>query len=100
MAYRPSHIAAGAMYLSRLILDRGEWDDIIAFYAGYTEDEIEPIVQLMVDYLARPTIHDAFFKKYERKKFLKASMIAQGWARVNARHFDIVDVKLSLDHIS
>ena len=25
MAYRPSHVAAGAMYLSRLILDRGEW---------------------------------------------------------------------------
>lgn len=25
MAHRPSHIAAAAMYLSRLILDRGEW---------------------------------------------------------------------------
>jgi hypothetical protein len=25
MAYRPSHVAAGAMYLSRLMLDRGEW---------------------------------------------------------------------------
>ena len=25
MVFRPSHIAAGAMYLARLILDRGEW---------------------------------------------------------------------------
>jgi G2/mitotic-specific cyclin 1/2 len=25
MAYRPSHVAAGAMYLARLMLDRGEW---------------------------------------------------------------------------
>jgi G2/mitotic-specific cyclin 2 len=25
MVYRPSHVAAGAMYLARLILDRGEW---------------------------------------------------------------------------
>ena len=25
MAYRPSHVAAAAMYLSRVILDRGEW---------------------------------------------------------------------------
>jgi G2/mitotic-specific cyclin 1/2 len=25
LAYRPSHVAAGAMYLARLILDRGEW---------------------------------------------------------------------------
>lgn len=25
MAYRPSHVAAASMYLSRMILDRGEW---------------------------------------------------------------------------
>ncbi|MBE3044886.1 hypothetical protein IMZ48_20465, partial [Candidatus Bathyarchaeota archaeon] len=25
MMYRPSHVAAGAMYLTRLMLDRGEW---------------------------------------------------------------------------
>lgn len=25
MQYRPSHVAAGAMYLARLLLDRGEW---------------------------------------------------------------------------
>src|SRR5699024_552488 len=25
MLYRPSHVAAGAMYLTRLMLDRGEW---------------------------------------------------------------------------
>lgn len=25
MRYRPSHVAAGAMYLARLLLDRGEW---------------------------------------------------------------------------
>lgn len=31
MAYRPSHIAAGAMYLSRLILDRGEWVSDVQF---------------------------------------------------------------------
>jgi transcription initiation factor TFIIIB Brf1 subunit/transcription initiation factor TFIIB len=100
MTYRPSHVAAGAMYLSRLILDRGEWDETIAFYAGYTEDDIEPIVQLMVDYLARPSVHDAFYKKYASKKFLKASIIAQNWAELNAHHFDIVDVQLTLDQIS
>ena len=30
-----------------------------------------PLVQLMVDYLARPVCHEAFFKKYASKKFLK-----------------------------
>jgi G2/mitotic-specific cyclin 1/2 len=71
MEFRPSHVAAAAMYLARLILDRGEWDATLAYYSGYTEEELEPVVHLMVDYLARPVIHDAFFKKYASKKFLK-----------------------------
>lgn len=46
-------------------------DETIAYYAGYEEEEVEPVVRLMVDYLARPVIHEAFFKKYAGKKFLK-----------------------------
>lgn len=75
MPYRPSHVAAAAMFLARLMLDRGEWDQTIAYYAGYTEEEVEPVVQLMVDYLARPIIHEAFFKKYASKKFLKGKTL-------------------------
>ncbi|KAF6838433.1 G2/mitotic-specific cyclin-B [Colletotrichum musicola] len=100
MAYRPSHVAAGAMYLARLILDRGDWDATITFYAGYDEDEIEPVVRLMVDYLARPVVHEAFFKKYASKKFLKASILTRQWAKKSAVHFGIVDSHLSLDQIS
>ncbi|KAM5383936.1 hypothetical protein ACJA88_003091 [Fusarium oxysporum] len=100
MAYRPSHIAAGAMYLARLMLDRGEWDETLSYYAGYTEDEIEPVVHLMVDYLARPVTHEAFFKKYASKKFLKASILARQWAKKNAVLFGITDVHLSLDELS
>ncbi|TEA16519.1 G2/mitotic-specific cyclin-B [Colletotrichum sidae] len=100
MCYRPSHIAAGAMYLARLILDRGEWNETIAFYAGYTEEEIEPVVHLMVDYLARPVVHEAFFKKYASKKFLKASILTRQWAKKSAPHFEIVEPHLSLDQIT
>lgn len=46
-------------------------------YAGYTEDEVEPVALLMVDYLARPVIHDAFFKKYASKKFLKGMLFRE-----------------------
>ena len=28
----------------------------------------------MVDYLARPVVHEAFFKKYASKKFLKGKL--------------------------
>ncbi|KAK7719769.1 G2/mitotic-specific cyclin [Diaporthe eres] len=97
MAYRPSHVAATAMYLARLILDRGDWDATLAFYAGYTEEEIEPVLQLMVDYLARPVGHEAFFKKYASKKFLKASILTRQWAKKNAAAFEIDNLDIPLD---
>ncbi|CAK7235004.1 G2/mitotic-specific cyclin [Sporothrix eucalyptigena] len=100
MSYRPSHVAAAAMFLARLILDRGEWDATLSFYAGYTEDDIEPVAILMVDYLARPSTHEAFFKKYASKKYLKASLITRQWAKKNAVHFGITDTDLSVDEIS
>lgn len=137
MLYRPSHIAAGAMYLARLMLDRGEWvscatylspgipannltqDATLAYYAGYTEEEVEPVVKLMVDYLARPICHEAFFKKYASKKFLKgksncheqsstalvltclpASILARAWAKKSAPSFGLTDLDLSLDQIA
>ncbi|CAK7236862.1 G2/mitotic-specific cyclin [Sporothrix bragantina] len=81
MSYRPSHVAAAAMFLARLILDRGEWDATLSFYAGYTEEEIEPVAILMVDYLA-------------------PSLITRQWAKKNAVHFGITDTDLSVDEIS
>ncbi|KAF7503372.1 hypothetical protein GJ744_003936 [Endocarpon pusillum] len=81
MPYRQSHVAAAAMYLSRLILERGPWDATLAHYSGYTEEEIQPIFELMLDYLHRPVVHEAFFKKYASKKFLKASILTRKWAK-------------------
>ncbi|KAI0450115.1 cyclin-like protein [Xylaria acuta] len=100
MKYRPSHVAAAAIYLARLIFDRGEWDPTIAYYAGYSEEEIEPVFELMVDYLARPVIHEAFYKKYASKKFLKASLVTRDWAKRNAHIFGIQDVHLTLDEFT
>ncbi|KAK4239467.1 cyclin-like protein [Achaetomium macrosporum] len=100
MAYRPSHVAAAAMYLARLILNRGPWDATLAHYAGYTEEEIQPVFLLMVDYMARPVIHEAFFKKYASKKFLKASVLSRQWAKKNASLYGIMDTHLNLDQVS
>jgi G2/mitotic-specific cyclin 2 len=86
MQYLPSHVAAASMYLARNILEKGEWvcqyglllfianvcqNATLAHYAGYSEEEIQPVFKLMVDYLARPVTHEAFFKKYASKRFLK-----------------------------
>jgi len=71
LKHTPSLVAASAMYLARLAMESGPWDATLAKYAGYTEQEIQPVFKLMVDYLAAPVAHDAFFRKYASKKFLK-----------------------------
>ncbi|CBX92797.1 hypothetical protein IAQ61_005841 [Plenodomus lingam] len=81
LAHPPSQVAAAAMYLARLVLERGPWDVTLAHYAGYTEDEIQPVLQLMIDYLSGPVVHEAFFKKYASKKFLKASIVLRKWSK-------------------
>lgn len=96
MSYLPSRIAAASMYMARKILERGEWNATLSHYAGYNEDEIEPVFQLMVDYLARPVTHEAFFKKYASKRFLKASILTRQWAKKYAEKLG-VDASLPLD---
>ncbi|KIX04975.1 uncharacterized protein Z518_05847 [Rhinocladiella mackenziei CBS 650.93] len=81
LEYKQSHIAAAAMYLARLILERGAWDATLTKFAGYSEEEIWPVFHLMVDYLEAPVAHEALFKKYASKKFLKASIVARKWAK-------------------
>ncbi|KAJ5679429.1 hypothetical protein N7462_007673 [Penicillium macrosclerotiorum] len=93
MGFPQSHIAAAAMYLARLILERGSWDATLAHYAGYTEKEIDPVFRLMIDYLHRPVSHEAFFKKYASKKFLKASILTRQWAK--KYHSMYIDSSLS-----
>ncbi|CAN9149146.1 unnamed protein product [Alternaria alternata] len=81
LAHPPSQVAAAAMYLARLVLERGPWDNTLTHYAGYSEEEIQPVLQLMIDYLSGPVVHEAFFKKYASKKFLKASIVLRKWAK-------------------
>jgi G2/mitotic-specific cyclin 2 len=85
----------------------------LTHYAGYSEEEIEPVFKLMIDYLARPVTHEAFFKKYASKRFLKgkryyipsclactdklpASILTRKWAKKYAADLGI-DVSLPLD---
>ncbi|KAH8727513.1 G2/mitotic-specific cyclin CYB1 [Phaeosphaeriaceae sp. PMI808] len=81
LAYPPSHVAAAAMYLARLVLERGPWDATLSHYAGYNEEQIQPVFNLMIEYLSGPVVHEAFFKKYASKKFLKASIVLRKWAK-------------------
>ncbi|KAF1365065.1 A/B/D/E cyclin [Lizonia empirigonia] len=81
LAHPPSQVAAAAMYLARMVLERGPWDSTLVHYSGYSEEEVQPVINLMIDYLSGPVLHEAFFKKYASKKFLKASIVLRKWAK-------------------
>jgi G2/mitotic-specific cyclin 1/2 len=49
-------------------------DATLTHFSGYTEEQIQPVFELMVGYLHGPVAHEAFFKKYASKKFLKGKM--------------------------
>ncbi|CAN6655693.1 G2/mitotic-specific cyclin-1 [Trichomonascus vanleenenianus] len=90
MKYCPSDVAGAAMFLSRRILNRSEWNANLVHYSGDCDEEkLYPIVALMVDYLASPVKHEAFFKKYASKRFMKASIVARTWAKSNALNFPL-----------
>jgi len=90
MQFLPSHVAAAAMYLSRMMLNRGDWDVNLIHFSDYTEEQILPVFRLMIDYLVRPVKHEAFYKKYASKKFMKASLHARGWAKKNAKAHGVI----------
>ncbi|KAI1005530.1 G2/mitotic-specific [Podosphaera aphanis] len=96
MNYLPSHIAAASMYTARKILERGDWNPTLCHYAGYDENQIQPVFMLMVDYLARPIVYEALFKKYASRRFLKASIFTGKWAK-NYAEKNGIDTSLPLE---
>jgi len=58
-----------------LSLTNNMQDATLTKYSGYTEEEILPVFKLMVDYCGGSSVrHDAFHKKYSRKKYLKGKL--------------------------
>ncbi|TGZ79733.1 A/B/D/E cyclin [Ascodesmis nigricans] len=98
LKYPPSRVAAAAMYMSRLILNRGEWHNNMVYYSDYTEEQIIPVVQLFIDYLVRPVKHQAFYKKYASKKFMKASLHGRHWSKNHAKEYG-VDANVPFDEV-
>ncbi|KAI9489658.1 cyclin-like protein [Zychaea mexicana] len=77
----PSKVAAASLWLSQRILTNGTWTEERARLAGYRASEIRPVVQLMLDYVSQPMIHDAFFRKWASKRLMKASVFVRTWVQ-------------------
>lgn len=82
LPYPPSMLAAAAMWLARLCLDRGPWHANMVHYSEYSQEEVLPCAQIMLDFVLNKDLDhtSAFFKKYASKKHLKASVFVRDWA--------------------
>ncbi|PWN50713.1 hypothetical protein IE53DRAFT_81367 [Violaceomyces palustris] len=82
---RPSLIAAVGMFLAKKMLG-GEWDDAFVYHSNFTEEQLVPGANLLLEKLLDPAFEEQFVcRKYANKKFLKASVFARDWAHRNHR---------------
>ncbi|CDS01193.1 hypothetical protein [Sporisorium scitamineum] len=80
---RPSLVAAVGMFLAKKMLG-GEWDDAFVYYSDFTEEQLVPGANLLLERLLDPGFEEQFvYRKYANKKFLKASVFARDWAYQN-----------------
>lgn len=81
IGYKHSLVSAAAMHVGRMMLGRPQWTNNLVYYSGgYTQKDIAPVCRKIFQFLIGAVEHEAFFKKYATKKFLKASIIAREWA--------------------
>jgi hypothetical protein len=100
LQFTPSMLAASAMYLARLCLERGDWVCPLHFlqntrltdqtpnlvhYSNYSIEELLPAAQIMLDYVLDPDFNPdtVFHKKYASKKHMKSSIYVRHWALKN-----------------
>ncbi|EIW71296.1 hypothetical protein TREMEDRAFT_37727 [Tremella mesenterica DSM 1558] len=80
--FPPSLLAAAAMFLARMCLDRGDWTPNLVHYSTYSVEEILECSQTMLDHLLDPEFNTdtSFYKKYASKKHMKSSFFVHQWA--------------------
>ncbi|KAK0211508.1 cyclin-like protein [Armillaria fumosa] len=80
LAAPPSLLAGAAMWLARLALNMEDWTPNLAHYSTYSQSEIIPTANLMLNYILKPIRHEQFYKKFARKQNMKASVYLRTWA--------------------
>ncbi|KAI3406517.2 CLB4 [Candida oxycetoniae] len=78
VASPPSWLAAGAHYISRFLLNRGEWTELHVFYSGYTEKQLRPLAEQLLENCKYPEKnHKAIFEKYQERRFRRSSIFVE-----------------------
>ncbi|CAK7902456.1 G2/mitotic-specific cyclin-4 [[Candida] anglica] len=78
VASQPSWLAAGAHYLSRRLLNRGDWTEGHVFYSGYTELQLRPLAEVLLENCRNASSHHkAIFEKYQERRYRRSATFVQ-----------------------
>ncbi|KAF9522732.1 cyclin-like protein [Crepidotus variabilis] len=65
----PSLLSASALWLARVVSNRGTWNTELKHLSTYSENELLPVASIMVDYiLVQPPPHSELYNFYDTKK--------------------------------
>ncbi|KAH0581904.1 hypothetical protein H2248_011582 [Termitomyces sp. 'cryptogamus'] len=92
----PSLLAAAAMWLGRLVLGREVWTPNLMHYSTYSEEELLPTANVMINYILKPIRHESLFKKYAHRRYLKCSAFMRHWVLERWPENAIIDLKSEL----
>ncbi|KAG8707015.1 G2/mitotic-specific cyclin [Ceratobasidium sp. 423] len=96
LPFPPSQIAAASLWLARLILDRDPWNGNLTHYSTYREKDLIEPANIMLNYMLEPIKHEAFWKKYASKRYMKVSPYVREWALMRWSEGDEVDLAAEL----
>ncbi|KAH6909563.1 g2/mitotic-specific cyclin cdc13 [Coprinopsis sp. MPI-PUGE-AT-0042] len=99
IAAPPSLMAAASIWLARLAMGYEDWTPNLAHYSSYRESQLLPTANLMLNYILKPTRHEAFFKKYAGKRYTKASVFMRKWALARWEEDTQVDLARELPRL-
>ena len=78
VALPPLWLAAGAHYLLRRLLQKGEWTELHVFYLGYTEAQLRPLAEALINACQHPEVHHkAIYEKYQERRYRRLSAYVQ-----------------------
>ncbi|RDB30354.1 G2/mitotic-specific cyclin cdc13 [Hypsizygus marmoreus] len=92
----PSLLAAAAMWLARLVLGREVWTANLEHYMTYSEVELIPTANIMLNYILEPIQHESLYKKYAHKRYLKCSAFMRHWVLERWPESTMVDLAKDL----
>lgn len=83
VASPPSWLAAASHFLSRLLLNRGDWTEAHVYYSGYTAEQLKPAASLLLDACRHPEEHHkSIYEKYQERRYRRSSLFVQEWLKV------------------